>query len=152
MLKKKQEPIREEPEKPTTPPLTGENGGEEEQAVPGGAGRDAEKIRADIAHFEELFPEVKPEEIPNEVWQAVEAGESLTGAYAVFFVETLRKKEAEEKENAAAEEEHRRKAPPRVKDGGERESVFDPEKVKNMSREEVRRHYGEILEAMKQWH
>lgn len=41
------------------------------------------KVREDIASFLKAYPQVKPGEIPKEVWDRVKGGESLVSAYAM---------------------------------------------------------------------
>ena len=100
-----------------------------------------------MAAFHTLFPEVKAEEIPAEVWEQVENGASLTAAYAVHFVQALREKARIEALNA----ENEKAAPPPVRHDGREESYFSPEAVRKMSRDEVRKHYQEILRSMDHW-
>lgn len=104
-------------------------------------------LEADISQFHTLFPQVKVEQIPQEVWQQVEAGESLTGSYAVYFVKKMREEERIARVNA----ENEKAAPPRIRHDGADEGYFSPEAVKGMSREEVRRNYQEILRSMDHW-
>ena len=118
---------------------------EEKDAAETGAG--SEKLAEDVAAFHALFPDVKAEEIPGSVWEQVEAGESLTASYAVHFVAALRDKERIERLNA----ENEKAAPPPVRHDGKEESYFSPEAVRAMSRDEVRKHYQEILRSMDHW-
>ena len=115
--------------------------GEKEEAAEGDA------LAEDVAMFHTLFPSVSADKIPGAVWEAVEAGESLTAAYAVHFVQEMRDKERIERLN----EENAKAAPPPVRHDGKEESYFSPEAVKAMSREEVRKNYQEILRSMDHW-
>ena len=66
------------------------------------------KRDADIAEFMKAYPELAsdPKNVPQEVWDAVNRGESLLSAYRAYEVKTLR---AElEKQKAAAAEEKRK--------------------------------------------
>ena len=110
-------------------------------------GGEPEKLAQDVAAFHELFPEVKAEAIPGEVWDQVEAGQSLTAAYAVHFVKAMKEAARIEKRNA----ENEKAAPPPVRHDGKEESYFSPEAVSAMSREEVRKNYQEILRSMDHW-
>lgn len=56
----------------------------EEQKV-----QNRERVREEIAQFAALFPQVKPEDIPESVWQAAKAGENLALAYARDRLERL---------------------------------------------------------------
>ena len=107
----------------------------------------AELMEEDIALFRSLFPEVKGEEIPREVWDRVEAGESLAASYALFAVQKYREEERVSRVN----EENGKKAPPPVEGGSAEGDYFSPEAVKNMSRREIRKHYDKILSSMEKW-
>lgn len=48
-----------------------------------------ERVREEIAQFAALFPQVKPEDIPEGVWQEAKAGKSLSLAYAMDRLERL---------------------------------------------------------------
>lgn len=107
----------------------------------------AELMEEDIALFRSLFPDVKGEEIPQEVWDRVEAGESLAASYALFAVQKYR----EEERISRVNEENGKKAPPPVEGGSAEGDYFSPEAVKNMSRSEIRKHYDKILSSMEKW-
>lgn len=47
------------------------------------------KVREEIAQFATLFPQVKPEDIPEGVWRAAKEGKSLALAYAMDRLERL---------------------------------------------------------------
>ncbi|MCI8478180.1 MAG: hypothetical protein HFE97_07510 [Oscillospiraceae bacterium] len=62
--------------------------------------RPPEALQHELAEFLKSFPEVKGEEIPEEVWQAVVQGQSLTLAYSLHRIcaleqelDTLRKRQ-----------------------------------------------------------
>lgn len=63
------------------------------------------KRDADIAEFMKAYPELAsdPKKVPNEVWDAVNKGESLLNAYRAYEVKALRA-ELEQQKAAAAEE------------------------------------------------
>ena len=103
-----------------------------------------EKMEADITLFHELFPDVKGDQIPAEVWESVEGGESLAAAYALYTIRQMRQEERIRKVN----EENEKKAPPRIRHDGGQGEYFSPEAVKAMSRSEVRKHYDAILRSM----
>ena len=69
-------------------------------------------MEEDIDLFRTLFPEVKGEDIPQEVWDRVEQGESLAASYALFAV----KKYREEERIGRINEENQKKAPLPVED------------------------------------
>lgn len=106
-----------------------------------------EKMEADVTLFHSLFPQVKSEDIPQEVWDSVEAGESLAAAYSLFVVKKYREEERIRKVN----EENDKKAAPRVHSDPEEGEYFSPEVVKGMTREEIRKNYNKILTSMEKW-
>ncbi|MBQ3075352.1 MAG: hypothetical protein IJC26_04720 [Clostridia bacterium] len=106
-----------------------------------------QRMEEDIELFRALFPEVKGEEIPQEVWDRVEQGESLAASYALFAV----KKYRQEQRVSRVNEENGKKAPPPVEGGDKEGEYFSPEAVKNMSRNEIRKNYDKILSSMEKW-
>ncbi|MBE6711926.1 MAG: hypothetical protein E7580_00235 [Ruminococcaceae bacterium] len=104
-------------------------------------------MEEDIDLFRSLFPEVKGEDIPQEVWDRVEQGESLAASYALFAV----KKYREEERIGRINEENGKKAPPPIEGGKAEGDYFSPEAVKNMSRSEIRKNYDKILSSMEKW-
>lgn len=106
-----------------------------------------EVMEEDIELFRTLFPEVKGEDIPQEVWDRVEKGESLAASYALFAVKQYR----EEERVKSINEENGKKAPPPIEGSGVEGDYFSPEAVKNMSRSEIRKNYNKILSSMEKW-
>jgi len=119
----------------------------EEEAEDSDSENPEEKMEADIALFHELFPDVKGDQIPGEVWESVEGGQSLAAAYALYTIRQMRQEERIRKVN----EENEKKAPPRIRHDGSQGEYFSPEAVKAMSRGEVRKHYDAILRSMESW-
>ena len=105
------------------------------------------KMKEDIELFRRLFPEVKSQDIPEEVWLRVEKGESLAASYALSFVQKMREEEHILKVN----EENEKKAPPRIRHDGKEYEYFSPEAVKSMSRSEIKKNYDAILSSMEKW-
>lgn len=106
-----------------------------------------ERMTEEIRTLRSLFPNLTPEEIPEEVWGKVAEGESLAASYALHFLKELKEKERVEAKNR----ENEQKALPRIKAGSEREEYYTPETVKKMSPAEVRRNYAAILKSMDSW-
>jgi len=106
-----------------------------------------ETMEEDIALFRSLFPDVKGEEIPQEVWERVERGESLAASYALYAVQQYR----EEERIAKINEENGKKAPPPVEGGSTEGDYFSPDAVKSMSPAEIRKNYDKILTSMEKW-
>jgi len=101
----------------------------------------------DVALFHSLFPQVKGEDIPEEVWEAVENGESLSAAWALYTICREREQEQIEKKNRENEE----KAPPQLRAEGEEEDYFSPDAVRSMNRKEIQKNYRAILNSMEKW-
>ena len=153
MKKKKAEnqtPLPEEKEQ--APLLPGEEDlpeaaeGEEEMTAEEAA-EDSRRMREDIALFRRVFPDVTSQEIPQEVWERVEQGESLAASFALYTVQ----KEKEEARIRKVNAENEASAPPRIRHDGLDGDFFTPEMVKKMTPGEVRKNYKQILKSMDQW-
>ncbi len=128
--------LQEEKEKETA-----ESASEEEKKDP------VDKLKEDVELFHALFPEVSGENIPQEVWDRVEMGESLAASYALYTVKENREEEKIRKIN----EENSKKAPPPIQTAGADEDYFSPEAVKKMTRSEIKENYDKILSSMEKW-
>ena len=90
---------------------------------------------------------VTAKQIPDEVWERVEEGESLAAAFSLYTIQKMREQEAIEKVNA----ENESKSAPRIRHDGEDTAYFSPEAVKAMSRSEIKKNYDAILASMDKW-
>lgn len=52
------------------------------------------RAQEEIAQFAALFPQVKGEEVPREVWQAVKEGQPLALAYSLWRIRVLEEERA----------------------------------------------------------
>ena len=95
--------------------------------------------------FRRLYPAVSEAEIPDEVFLEAGKGMPLEAAYALYERrQAMRQKTADavNRRNAA---------------GGwgraevEDEGFLSPDEVREMSRDEVKKHYARIVESMKHW-
>ena len=120
---------------------------EEEETIPAADAPDEEKVREDVELFHTLFPEASAKDVPKEVWEQVEAGQSLAASYALYTLVRERENERIRRVN----EENAASAPPRIRSDGADGTFFSPEAVKKMTREEVRKNYKEILKSMDHW-
>ncbi len=111
------------------------------------AAPDEEKVREDVELFHTLFPEAGAKDVPKEVWEKVEAGQSLAASFALYTLMCERENERIRRVN----EENAASAPPRIRSDGADGTFFSPEAVKKMTREEVRKNYKEILKSMDHW-
>lgn len=106
-----------------------------------------DKVTRDIDRLWEMFPDIKLDSVPEELWEMVSQGESLLGAYCILLCrDGLEKEKAQKKDR-----ENSAKTPPAVKSGSESPEFFTREAVSKMSRAEVRKHYDKIVESMKNW-
>ncbi|MBQ2253444.1 MAG: hypothetical protein II328_05605 [Clostridia bacterium] len=106
-----------------------------------------ERIIADIETLRALFPDLTPEQIPEEVWQKVSEGESLAASYALFYLKEQKEKERIETHNRENEE----KALGKIRQDKDSEEYYSPETVRKMSPKEVRKNYDAILKSMDRW-
>ena len=104
------------------------------------------RILKELTEFEEYFPEVDIQSIPEEIWEQVKCGASLSASFAL----NLRKIEIERKKvNDFNEKNRRMSAGSLMKNDGEK--YYSPSEVKRMSQAQVKAHYDEILESMRHW-
>ena len=108
------------------------------------------RLREDVASFRGLFPEVKPEEIPEEVWAEVAEGMDLKHAYALYaftgqksggHAEEVNRETASRAEGAAAF----------AAGDGSTEPSFTPEQVEKMTPKDVAKNYKSILQSFRSW-
>lgn len=106
-----------------------------------------DRRRADLSEFRELFPDVAITDVPQEVWDGVGHGMTLTDAYMRYDRrESIRRARAE-----AANAANAASAPPAQTPAPETPKNLSREDVARMSREEVRRNYDRILKSMPLW-
>ena len=91
---------------------------------------DEDRVREDVTLFHTLFPDVNAKDVPQEVWDKVEAGESLAASFALYTLMQERESERIRRVNA----ENAASAPPRIRHDGTDGVYFSPEAVKSMSR------------------
>lgn len=101
----------------------------------------------DVALFHDLFPDVKADDIPQEVWDRVESGESLAAAFSLYRMQQQKEEERIAKVNRENEE----KAPPKIRHDGKEFTYFSPEAVKAMTQSEIKKNYDAILASMEKW-
>lgn len=65
---------------------------DEEKAAANKAAEEKQRRSADIADFAKRYPDVKAQDIPREVWDAVNKGQSLSSAYATYETKALRER------------------------------------------------------------
>ncbi len=106
-----------------------------------------EGIRKEVENFKQSFPEVRPEEIPESVWEQVANGASLVHAYAYHLIRNNRDSEYASKVN----EENSSRSTSKTGDG-ETEPFFTKEQVEAMGPKEVAKNYNHILRSISKCH
>ena len=104
------------------------------------------RIHSELAEFEEYFPEVELSSIPDDVWEKVKDGASLSASYSLF----KRKEELKNKRICDINEKNRKMSAGSVI-GGEGEKFFSPAEVKKMTPAQVKTNYDRIVESMRHW-
>lgn len=110
--------------------------------------REAQSSRMikELTEFQEYFPEVELQSIPDEIWEQVKNGASLSASFAL----NLKKIEIERKKISDFNEKNRRMSAGSLMQG-EGEKYYSPSEVKRMSPTQVKAHYDDILESMRHW-
>lgn len=109
--------------------------------------REKEKVSKELDRLWEMFPDVTPEDVPDELWELVENGETLLGAYCILMA----KKNIEEQKAREKNRENSMRTPPAVKGGTEKKEYFTRDRVSEMDRNQVRKNYDAIVDSMKYW-
>ena len=108
---------------------------------------DVARRREDVELLLTLFPKLNASAVPDEVWDRVKEGDSLSASYCLWLVKTVKEK----KRIDGVNEKNRLAAMPQVSDDKSREGFFTRETVKNMSREQIRKNLDGILRSMDSW-
>ena len=101
---------------------------------------------AEISEFEQYFPEVDLHSIPDEIWEKVKNGASLSSSYALL----LRRRDLEKKKIGDFNDKNRRMSAGSLING-DGEKYFSPSEVKKMTPAQVRFNYDDIVASMKHW-
>lgn len=109
--------------------------------------REKEKVSKELDRLWEMFPDVTLENAPDELWELVENGETLLGAYCILMA----RKGIEEQKAREKNRENALKTPPAVKGGAEKKEYFTRDQVSEMDRNQVRKNYDAIMDSMKYW-
>ncbi len=104
--------------------------------------------REDVELLLSLFPKLSASAVPEEVWDRVREGDSLSAAYCLWLVKTVKEK----KRIDGVNEKNRLGAiPPVNDDSSPREGSFTRDTVRNMTREQIRKNLDGILRSMDSW-
>ena len=108
--------------------------------------KENERLDEDIKEFRELFPEVNAQSIPDEVWEKVGNGMSLTAAYAIYQrrMDILGKRAEDINESLE-------KTTPIGLPEGDGDGYLSSGEVENMSPSEIKKNYKKILLSLKKW-
>lgn len=104
------------------------------------------RVKGELEAFYEFFPDVDMDEIPDDVWERVKKGASLSAEYSLL----LRKRELEKKKISDFNEKNRKMSAGSI-GFGEGEKYYSPSEVKRMTPAQVRAHYDDIIESMRHW-
>jgi hypothetical protein len=104
------------------------------------------RMRQELTEFGEYFPEVELESIPEEVWDKVKGGASLSAQYSLY-----RRRVELEKRRISDFNEKNRKMSAGAAGRADGEKYYSPSEVKRMSPSQVKAHYNEIVESMRHW-
>lgn len=105
-----------------------------------------EKISEQLNEFSSLFPEIAVKSIPDEVWDTVRRGNSLSASYALYekrITEAAKRIEDINSKNAASSA--------GIAGLGVPSEYFSPDEVRKMSQSEVRANYAKIKRSMEKW-
>jgi hypothetical protein len=108
--------------------------------------REQSRMNKEILEFKGYFPEVDIHSVPNDIWERVREGSSLSAAYALM----LRKNELEQKKIGDFNEKNRRMSAGSLING-DGENYYSPAEVKRMTPAQVRMDYDDIMASMKHW-
>ncbi len=105
-----------------------------------------ENLDRELSALLEAFPDLKVDDIPDEIFESCKDGKGLAGEYALWYIKSGNKRAEAERTN----ESNSRSAPPEIRDG-DGELYFTPEAVRTMSQKDVRRNFKAIMKSMEKW-
>jgi hypothetical protein len=113
-----------------------------------------EDTRKMYIEFLQMYPDVKPEQIPKEVWQLVQQGHRLASAYAIHENKLLKEKLSgveTQHQTQTANTKNAETSTGSVKSNGKTGTFFTREQVAAMGRDELTQNYNAIKESEKHW-
>lgn len=104
------------------------------------------RMQAELLEFQDYFPEVEIKEIPDDIWQKVKGGASLSASFALH----LRKSELEQRRINDFNNKNRKMSAGSLAQG-EEEKYFSPAEVRRMTPAQVKSNYDDIINSMRHW-
>ncbi len=105
-----------------------------------------------LADFINEYPDVKADDIPQEVWKDFDRGIDLVSAYAKYENKVLKEKLRNVSNATRINQDNAEASTGSVTGQGNGNFVsFTKEQVQNMTTEEVNKNYNNILKSMKSW-
>ena len=105
-----------------------------------------ERMNVEFTKFYEYFPDFNLEQVPDEIWDKVKKGASLSAEFSLY----LRKIESEKKMVGDINKKNRQMSAGAI-GMSEGEKYYSPSEVKRMSPSQVKAHYDDIIESMRHW-
>ena len=139
--------VRQENEEPVGAEEAKAGAAQDAQEQPEAEADERTKLKEDVKLLLSLFPKLNVSAVPDEVWDKVRDGDSLSAAYCLWLVRTVKEKKRIDELNSK----NRLASLPPVNDDSKREGFFTRETVKNMSREQIRKNLDGILRSMDSW-
>jgi len=94
--------------------------------------------------FHELYPDIDVGDLPDEITEQAESGIPLAAAYALYERKQFMARKKANKINL----ENAQRSSGNIEHDGSSDGTFTFEQIKNMSAEEVRRYYEQIMESL----
>ena len=114
-----------------------------------------ERQKAEFDTFLSLYPDVKPDAIPQGVWDEFSGGKSLVDAYARHENSLLKSQIAELQKAVGIREKNAENAATGTGSltgqGDVPAGYFTEEQVDNMTQAEVNKHYKKVIDSMQYW-
>ena len=104
------------------------------------------RMNSELERFYEYFPTASLDEVPEEIWERVRRGSSLSAEFSLHLL----KMEREQKSVSEINKKNRQMSAGAL-GASEGERYYSPSEVKKMSPAQVKAHYDDIIESMRHW-
>lgn len=108
---------------------------------------ETDRIAREYAEFRQLYPDVNPDELAEEVLESMASGIPMCAAYALY-----EKRQAVKNAAAAAHNRATRQSGFGSVGRGSEGEYYTPDEVRAMTRIEIKQNYQKILRSMEKWH